>query len=77
VTPHEDHKNQPFSERLTVFRGEIAVGDRSAERDYLVHHVIKVVCEDMWGAEIVSAAVSHFAASTPAELLFNTTDLHT
>ena len=28
------------------------------------------------GGEIVSAAVSHFAASTPADLLFNTTDLH-
>jgi L-alanine-DL-glutamate epimerase-like enolase superfamily enzyme len=46
-------------------------------RDYFVYHGIKVVCEDMWGAEIVSAAVSHFAASTPAELLFNTADLHT
>jgi len=45
-------------------------------RDYLVDHGIKVVTECMMGGEIVSAAVSHFAASTPAELLFNTTDLH-
>ena len=45
-------------------------------RDYLVGHGIKVVPECMMGGEIVSAAVSHFAASTPAELLFNTADLH-
>ncbi len=45
-------------------------------RDYLVDHGISVVCEDTWGGEITSAAVSHFAASTPPELLFNTTDLH-
>ncbi len=45
-------------------------------RDYFVEHGIKVVAECMMGGEIVSAAVSHFAASTPAELLFNTTDLH-
>jgi cis-L-3-hydroxyproline dehydratase len=45
-------------------------------RDYLVGHGIKVVTECMMGGEIISAAVSHFAASTPAELLFNTGDLH-
>ncbi len=45
-------------------------------RDFFVEHGIKVVTECMMGGEIVSAAVSHFAASTPADLLFNTTDLH-
>ncbi len=45
-------------------------------RDYFVNHGVKVVTECMMGDEIVSAAVSHFAASTPEELLFNTTDLH-
>lgn len=45
-------------------------------RDYLVDHGIKVVTECMMGGEIISATVSHFAASTPAELLFNTGDLH-
>ena len=28
------------------------------------------------GGEIVSAAVSHFSASTPSKFLFNTGDLH-
>lgn len=45
-------------------------------RDFFVDQGIKVVTECMMGGEIVSAAVSHFAASTPADLLFNTTDLH-
>ena len=45
-------------------------------RDLFVDQGMKVVTECMMGGEIVSAAVSHFAASTPAELLFNTTDLH-
>ncbi len=45
-------------------------------RDYLVSHGLSVVAEDTWGGEITTAAVAHFAASTPSEFLFNTTDLH-
>ena len=45
-------------------------------RDFFVSKGIKVVTECMMGGEIVSAAVSHFSASTPPELLFNTGDLH-
>ena len=45
-------------------------------RDYLVAHGLSVVCEDTWGGEITTAALSHLAASTPEELLFNTTNLH-
>lgn len=45
-------------------------------RDTFVDQGVKVVTECMMGGEIISAAVAHFAASTPAELLFNTTDLH-
>ncbi len=45
-------------------------------RDYLVDNRIPVVCEDSWGGEIVTATLAHFAASTPAELLVNSTDLH-
>ena len=44
-------------------------------RDYLVDNRIPVVSEDTWGGEITTAAVAHFAASTPAEYLQNTTDL--
>ncbi|MGI9405643.1 MAG: mandelate racemase/muconate lactonizing enzyme family protein [Hyphomicrobiaceae bacterium] len=34
-------------------------------RDYLVDHGLSVVSEDTWGGEITTAAVAHFAASTP------------
>ena len=45
-------------------------------RDYLVENRFPVVAEDTWGGEIATAALSHFAASTPAEFLVNATDLH-
>ncbi len=44
-------------------------------RDYLIENRIPVVAEDTWGGEITSATVAHFAASTPADYLQNTTDL--
>ncbi|MEM6986475.1 MAG: mandelate racemase/muconate lactonizing enzyme family protein, partial [Pseudomonadota bacterium] len=44
-------------------------------RDFLVENRIPVVSEDTWGGEITSTVVAHFAASTPAEYLQNTTDL--
>lgn len=45
-------------------------------RDFFVANRIPVVSEDSWGGEITTAAVSHFAASTPEEFLLNSTDLH-
>ncbi len=45
-------------------------------RDYLIENRIPVVAEDTWGGEIATAAVAHFAASTPSEYLVNATDLH-
>ncbi|WP_420011833.1 enolase C-terminal domain-like protein [Tateyamaria sp.] len=44
-------------------------------RDFLVENRIPVVSEDTWGGEITSTVVAHFAASTPADYLQNTTDL--
>ncbi len=44
-------------------------------RDFFVDNRIPVVSEDTWGGEITTAAVAHFAASTPEEYLQNTTDL--
>ncbi len=35
----------------------------------------RIVAEDIWGGETTSAVVAHFATSTPAEYLQNTTDL--
>ncbi len=44
-------------------------------RDFLVDNRIPVVSEDTWGGQITTAAVAHFAASTPEEYLVNSTDL--
>lgn len=44
-------------------------------RDFLVENRIPVVSEDTWGGQITTAAVAHFAASTPEEYLINSTDL--
>lgn len=44
-------------------------------RDFLVANRIPVVSEDTWGGEITSAAVAHFATSTPKDYLVNSTDL--
>jgi L-alanine-DL-glutamate epimerase-like enolase superfamily enzyme len=44
-------------------------------RDFLVENRMPVVTEDTWGGEIATAAVAHFAASTPGEYLVNSTDL--
>ncbi len=44
-------------------------------RDYLIDNGIPVVAEDTWGGEITSAALAHFAASTPEDYLINSTDL--
>ena len=45
-------------------------------RDLLVANGLSVVAEDTWGGEITTAVLAHFSASTPPELLYNTTDLH-
>lgn len=45
-------------------------------RDFFVDNRIPVVAEDTWGGEICTATLAHFAASTPARFLGNTTDLH-
>ena len=45
-------------------------------RDLLAAHGIPMTVEDVWGAEIVTAALGHLAISTPPDTILNTTDLH-
>lgn len=45
-------------------------------REFFIDNRLPVVSEDTWGGEITTAAVAHFAASTPSEFLINSTDLH-
>jgi L-alanine-DL-glutamate epimerase-like enolase superfamily enzyme len=45
-------------------------------RDLCAHLGIAMTIEDSWGGDIVTAAISHFAHSTPTELLLTTTDFN-
>jgi L-alanine-DL-glutamate epimerase-like enolase superfamily enzyme len=45
-------------------------------RDLCVAMGIAMTVEDTWGGDIVTAAISHLAHSTPAELLFTSTDFN-
>ena len=45
-------------------------------RDLCAGAGIPLTIEDAWGSGIATAAYAHLAASTPPELLLNTTDLH-
>ncbi|HBT21742.1 MAG TPA: mandelate racemase, partial [Verrucomicrobiales bacterium] len=37
---------------------------------------IAMTIEDSWGGDIITAAISHLAHSTPTELLFSSTDFN-
>ena len=45
-------------------------------RDLCVSLGVAMTIEDSWGGDIVTAAISHLAHSTPSELLFTTTDFN-
>lgn len=45
-------------------------------RDYCAAAGIPMCVEDVWGGDLVTAALAHLAVSTPVDALLNTTDLH-
>jgi L-alanine-DL-glutamate epimerase-like enolase superfamily enzyme len=45
-------------------------------RDLCVSLGIAMTIEDSWGGDIATAAIAHLAHSTPADLLFTTTDFN-
>ncbi|MEZ5326184.1 MAG: enolase C-terminal domain-like protein [Verrucomicrobiales bacterium] len=45
-------------------------------RDICVAMGIAMTIEDTWGGDIITAAISHLAHSTPTELLFTSTDFN-
>ncbi|MEM7523058.1 MAG: cis-3-hydroxy-L-proline dehydratase [Pseudomonadota bacterium] len=45
-------------------------------RDLCVAHGVPMTIEDTWGGDIVTAAIAHFARSTPAEFTFSATDFN-
>lgn len=45
-------------------------------RDFCLEAGIPMTIEDAWGSDLVTAAISHLAISTPPELLFSATDFN-
>ncbi|NCF94640.1 MAG: mandelate racemase, partial [Verrucomicrobiaceae bacterium] len=45
-------------------------------RDVCLAMGIAMTIEDTWGGDIITAAISHLAHSTPTELLFTSTDFN-
>lgn len=45
-------------------------------RDFCAAAGIPMCVEDVWGGDIVAAALAHLAVSTPVDVFLNTTDLH-
>ena len=45
-------------------------------RDLCADLGIAMTIEDSWGGDIITAAISHLAHSTPTELLFTSTDFN-
>jgi L-alanine-DL-glutamate epimerase-like enolase superfamily enzyme len=45
-------------------------------RDLCASLGVAMTLEDSWGGDIVTAAISHLAHSTPGELLFTSTDFN-
>jgi len=45
-------------------------------RDLCIAHGIAMTIEDTWGGDLATAAITHLAHSTPAELLFTSTDFN-
>ncbi len=45
-------------------------------RDLCISLGIAMTLEDSWGGDIITAAIAHLAHSTPAELLFTSTDFN-
>ena len=45
-------------------------------RDLCASLGVAMTIEDSWGGDIVTAAISHLAHSTPTELLFSSTDFN-
>ena len=45
-------------------------------RDLCVQLGVAMTIEDSWGGDIITAAISHFAHSTPTEYLFTSTDFN-
>ncbi len=68
-----DHAMDVVNIKISKFGG---LTKARQARDLCVSLGIAMTLEDSWGGDIVTAAISHLAQSTPKEFLFTTTDFN-
>jgi L-alanine-DL-glutamate epimerase-like enolase superfamily enzyme len=70
---HADRAMDVVNIKISKFGG---LTKAKQARDLCAMLGIAMTIEDSWGGDIVTAAISHFAHSTPTELLFTSTDFN-
>src|SRR6186997_2731496 len=70
---HQDRAMDVVNIKISKFGG---LTKARQARDLCVSLGLAMTIEDSWGGDIVTAAISHLAHSTPNELLFTTTDFN-
>lgn len=70
---HADRAMDVVNIKLSKFGG---LTKARQARDLCASLGVAMTIEDSWGGDIVTAAIAHLAHSTPAELLFTTTDFN-
>lgn len=70
---HQDRAMDVVNIKISKFGG---LTKARQARDLCVSLGVAMTIEDSWGGDIVTAAISHLAHSTPSEFLFTTTDFN-
>lgn len=73
IRAHADKAMDIVNIKISKFGG---LTKAKQARDLCASLGIAMTLEDSWGGDIVTAAISHLAHSTPTELLFSTTDFN-
>ena len=70
---HADRAMDVVNIKISKFGG---ITKAAQARDLCASLGIAMTIEDSWGSDIITAAISHLAHSTPTELLFTSTDFN-
>jgi L-alanine-DL-glutamate epimerase-like enolase superfamily enzyme len=70
---HADRAMDVVNIKISKFGG---ITKAAQARDLCASLGIAMTIEDSWGSDIITAAISHLAHSTPPELLFTSTDFN-
>ncbi|MEZ6127979.1 MAG: cis-3-hydroxy-L-proline dehydratase [Planctomycetaceae bacterium] len=73
IKAHADRATDVVNIKISKFGG---LTKAKQARDLCVSLGIAMTLEDSWGGDITTAAIAHFAHSTPTEFLFTSTDFN-